>query len=94
MKKVEKNARYAISAVAAERQKETELEQELKTKIFDQDMDIGQCHLDEAKTCIHAKVTNIDVISDSFSEGLRKGYSWSRPLTIQNVEFVFEIDKM
>ena len=77
MKKVEKNARYAISAVAAERQKETELEQELKTKIFDQDMDIGQCHLDEAKTCIHAKVTNIDVISDNFSSGLLKGYSWS-----------------
>ena len=64
----------------------------MKTKIFDQDIDIGQCHLDKAKTYIHAKETNIDAISDSFSLGWIKGYSWCQPLTIQNVEFLFDLD--
>ena len=82
------------SQLQQEKGRKTELEQELKTKIFDQDMDIGQCHLDKAKTYIHAKETNIDAISDSFSLGWIKGYSWSQPLTIQNVEFLFDLDNV
>ena len=82
------------SQLQQEKGRKTELDQELKTKIFDQDMDIGQCHLDKAKTYIHAKETNIDAISDSFSLGWIKGYSWCQPLTIQNVEFLFDLDNV